>query len=110
MGGALKRRKYDENYEVKAYEKFCKKLKFIEGKEITVKVNEKFAAKYYANFTVPPEYQGSFPVVKTNDDEITIIYLNNILFMITRIVYNQSFRYLLFFIFKIKILFLFLFI
>ena len=27
MGGALKRRKYDENYEVKAYEKFCKKLK-----------------------------------------------------------------------------------
>lgn len=32
MGGALKRRKYDENYEVKAYEKFCKKLKFIEGK------------------------------------------------------------------------------
>ena len=73
MGGALKRRKYDENYEVKAYEKFCKKLKFIEGKEITVKVNEKFAAKYYANFTVPPEYQGSFPVVKTNDDEIILI-------------------------------------
>ena len=74
MGGALKRRKYDENYEVKAYEKFCKKLKFIEGKEITVKVNEKFAAKYYANFTVPPEYQGSFPVVKTNDDDITLTF------------------------------------
>ncbi len=76
MGGVLKRRKkikYEEVDEEKAFEKFCENLKFINGQEITVKVNEKFAAKYSANFSLPPEYQGSFPDVKTNDDEIKLI-------------------------------------
>ena len=65
--------KYDENRPVKEYGNFCKKLKFIEGEEITVKINQKFAAKYSANFTVPPEYQGSIPEVNEYPEEIELI-------------------------------------
>jgi len=53
MGGILKipkKIKYEEVDEEKAFEKFCENIKFINGQEITVKVDEKFAAKNSANF------------------------------------------------------------
>lgn len=59
--------------QVREYNRFCKKLKFIEGNEINVKVNQKFASRFSANFTLPPEYQGKIPQIKSKDEEILLV-------------------------------------
>ena len=45
----------EEDDRVKEYKDYCKNLKFISD-GVTVKVNETFAAKYRANYTIPPDY------------------------------------------------------
>ena len=67
------RRSYDISRPVKKYNNFCKKLKFCDGKEITVKVNEKFAKEFIVNYTIPPQYFESIDEVEQTDEEIELI-------------------------------------
>ena len=73
MGQTWRKLTYDQYAKVKEYNKYCKKLKFIEGNEITVKVNQKFASRSSANFTVPPEYWESFAKNEIMSKEIQLV-------------------------------------
>ena len=69
----IKKKNRDPDYPVKVYNKFCKGLIFIEVTEITVKVNQKFAKKYSANYTINPKYWTDIPTLVSNDKEIKFI-------------------------------------
>ena len=63
----------DEDYPIKKYENFCKDLIFIKDKKVIIKVNQKFAAEFCRNFTIAPNYQSDFPVIKSKDESIELI-------------------------------------
>ena len=65
----------DDKRAKKEYDKFCQKYNFYHGKEITVKVNEKFAVEFSANFSLPPECHGggSLDNVESKDKEIKLV-------------------------------------
>ena len=64
---------YRENRPVREYNSFCKKYKFCEGKDITVKVKEKFAVDFKANYSLPPEYHHPIDKVESKDKEIELV-------------------------------------
>ena len=55
------------------YYNFCKDLSFIHENQITVKVNQKFAEKFYNNYTVPPQFWKDIPSVQSKNEEIEYI-------------------------------------
>ena len=65
--------KYVENKPVRDYNSFKKKYKFCHGDEITVKVKEKFAVEFTANFTLPPGCQEAMGTVENKSKEIELL-------------------------------------
>ena len=59
--------------EVKEYEEFCNRFKFIEKNNITVKVNEIFAQEFSINNSVHPKFQKKNQSIESKDKEIELI-------------------------------------
>ena len=55
------------------YYKFCKKLIFIEDNKVTVKVSQKFAAKFLRNYIINLSLRKNFPTIESKDDAIELI-------------------------------------
>ena len=64
--------KNPDNEEIIKYYDFCKGLIFVEGKSITVNVDQKFAVEYLANYTIPRPRKNT-PSYKSKDDAIELV-------------------------------------
>ena len=58
---------------VKEYNKFIKKYKLCNGKELKVKVNETFGVEFLANYTVPQGYGPEPDEIKKIDEGIELV-------------------------------------